>query len=87
MLAVLTPRRSAMTVEGRARCAPSRMANVRKALADRFSACRDARPIAASSTVAVLTKVAATSAADRLAPGNSCSKWGGTRMIASSDTA
>ena len=76
-----------MTVDGRDLPALSRIANVWKALMDRFAACRGARSIAASSAVAVPTSVAATSAADRLAPGNSCSKWGGTRMIASSRTA
>jgi hypothetical protein len=46
-------------------------------LADRSAASRAGRSIAATSAVAVRTRFAATSAADRLAPGNSA--WNRTK--------
>jgi hypothetical protein len=82
--AVLAKSRSAMTTGGRAPRAPSRMTNVRKALAERREPRKDTRSIAARRAIAVPRRVAATSAADRLAPSNSSSKEGGTRIIARS---
>src|SRR5215212_5235362 len=62
------------------------IASTWKALMDNPTACRGGRSISASSAVAVRSRLAATSAADRLAPGNSRSRSSGTPTSDSSPT-
>ena len=68
MLAVLTRRRSAMTVEGKRAPGPVEDGQCLEGAGGQVRRLPRYVSIAASSTVAVLTSVAATSAADRLAP-------------------
>lgn len=59
--------------------APSRMASAWNALGDRSAISRRRRSNSVRNASDARTRLGATSAADRLAPGNSFSKSGGTR--------